>query len=297
MPITHWLCPDHGEVALDHWNNNSCNAYSPQLMRSLTHDVLTSVHKGALMTPTTLLTCPRQTLIERFLPCVAKPHDHITPHVGTLAHRGLGTDEVAVAGVLFGLQMHGHIDRKVALDNEKNFYNLEDEKFTHPDNINPKYTPKEDHIAQMSMYKLLHEQTFTDQYIQDIYINYYAVGKSKYGHPPTMRCKVEPMDETTLLRHHPGGGDATLGQLVEAYQNEFLGVGRWAKTIDATNRKTATEMEKSLHEEVCSRVKSLPLYGATMYISKRKGTNKCNSYCGVNETCLVQIEGRPGLLL
>jgi len=270
MPLTNWICSSHQTVSLDHWSSGECSLYSNRMINTiLSKEQNDTNHKGFTLTPTTVLACPRQTLIERFLPYAASPDALIAMSVGTWAHSGIDSLKVPVKGVLFTHKMVGEID---AVDGGI----LEEDKFTGAKAMK-RYLdqgPSSDHIAQVSMDKLLHEQAYNN--IDECAINYYMCGAAhiwkdriKRKLKPYIRYVIEPMTEKQLLAHKPGGGNQTvmenIGQLVRSF--EAIKVG--ADPIDV--------------------IRSLPLAGATMYY----GT-KCKEYCTVKTVCLDDIEGRKG---
>ena len=260
MSLVNWLCSLHQTVSLDHWSSGECSIYSGRVINTiLAKEQGDSNHQGYTLTPTTVLACPRQILIERFLPYAASPDSLITMSVGTWAHTALNRLAVPVKGTLFGHDFVGEID---AVDGGI----LEEDKFTGASSMGwrVKHGPSTDHIAQVSMYAILHEQAYN--IIDECAINYYCVGGTK-GKPSYMRFTIKPMTEKELLRYKPFGGDQSieenLGQLVRA----FKAIKGGAEPVDI--------------------IRTLPLAGATMFRGK-----KCTDYCTVNKVCLNDIEGR-----
>ena len=257
MPLSNWNCSLHGVVPLDHYSSGDCNLYSSRVINTiLAKEQGDSNHQGFCLTPTTVLACPRQIVIERFLPYAVSPGDLITMSVGTWAHQALNRQAVGVSGKLFGHDFVGEID---AVDGGI----IEEDKFTGASSMGwrVKHGPSPDHIAQVSMYALLY-----DGPVDEVAINYYCVGGTK-GKPSYMRFVVKPMTEDELLRHKPASGDRTvkdnLSDLVAAFHHIKNNVDTRAV------------------------IKSMPLTGTTMFNGK-----KCSSYCTVNKLCLNEIEGR-----
>ena len=259
MPIANWICPHHQVVSLGHWSSGECSLYSSRIIDViLAKERDDSNHHGFSLTPTTVLACPRQIVIERFLPYKCSPGDLITMSVGTWLHSALNKLSVPVKGKLFGHDFVGEID---AVDGGV----LEEDKTTSAASMGWRVRngPSTDHIAQISMYAILHEQAYNN--IDECAINYYCVGGTK-GKPSYMRFTVKPMTEKELLAYKPFGGDQTimenLGQLVRS----FKAIKDGADPVDV--------------------IKSLPLAGNTMFNGK-----KCTDYCTVNKLCLNEIEG------
>ena len=267
MPLVNWLCSLHRTVPLDHWSSGECSIYSSRVINTiLAKEQGDSNHQGYTLTPTTVLACPRQILIERFLPYAASPESLITMSVGTWAHQALNHQAVPVKGTLFGHDFVGEID---AVDGGI----IEDDKFTGM--MSMKWYldkgPSIDHIAQVSMYRILHEQAYNN--IDECAINYYMVGGgSTYKGgvsaklPPYIRYVIKTMNEKQLLSHKPLGGDQTveenLGQLLRSYK----AIKDGADPVDV--------------------VRQLPLAGTTMLHGQ-----KCPKYCTQFDLCLNKIQG------
>ena len=267
MPLVNWLCSLHRTVPLDHWSSGECSIYSSRVINTiLAKEQGDSNHQGYTLTPTTVLACPRQILIERFLPYAASPESLITMSVGSWAHSGIDLLKVPVSGQLFGHDFVGEID---AVDGGI----IEEDKFTGAKAMKRylEHGPSSDHIAQVSMYKLLHEQAYNN--IDEVAINYYMCGvahtwknKVKSKMSPYIRYTIKPMAESQLLAHKPGGGDQTVMENIGQLARSFKAIQDGADPLDV--------------------IRSLPLAGATMYY----GT-KCMEYCTVKKLCLNEIQG------
>jgi len=265
MPLTNWFCSLHRTVPLDHWSSGECSIYSSRVIDTiLAKEQGDSNHQGYTLTPTTVLACPRQILIQRFLPYAASPDQFLTMSYGTWMHSAIDYLKVPIKGELFGHEFVGEID---AVDGGI----IEEDKTTSLKNMRRiiKYGPEKerpDNIAQLSMYKIIYEQMFNN--IDEIALNYYCAGGTD-GTPPYMRFVVKPMNEDQILRLKPLGGDQTfeenLGQLVRS----FKAIKDGADPIDV--------------------IRSLPLAGNTM-LHGYKCTAK---FCIQFDLCLNKIQGLP----
>lgn len=285
MPITSLFCPLCAQEFSDlgHWDSGPCKASAMQRswwQAMLENQLLDARHRNGQVTVTRLLGCPREWMLQDFLPTMFHPHSSHTPHVGTLVQAAAAracpdgwVAEREVKGKLFGLEVSASIDlSKMEVDYQGQdacMGRICEGKFhsTDKDGYKP-WTLKADHAVQVNMQRLLWEQQEPGLKVVEMKLSRASmVGAGK----EMPSWDVPPMSEEQIMQHRPGGGVFTVGQIA----------GMIVQALHPLNE--ATDMEGNIKAFV-------PLVGRSQFNEK-----KCTAYCnlGCKRLC-DEMEGIGG---
>jgi len=279
MPLISFKCrthspPPHFEVPLDHWSSGEAHHpphedFDPKILSLIVEGQRSdSIHVKTNLTPTTVLGCPRKTIIERYHEYSAFPDDFYTAFIGSMAHDGIASKEEKpgcvteerVKGQLFGTEFVGKIDRVDFTC--KDTVRIVDYKFT--SGYRMKWVPQQNDEMQVNMYKHLYESMYPGVIVSEMRLNYMAVGGAKRN-PKQKYVKVAPVSEDDILRYKPHGGKYSvrdhIGQLQQGFEGDH----------DAAR---------------------MPLFGQLI----NWGGKPMCTWCPVQSKCLGEIEGKPSMI-
>jgi hypothetical protein len=221
-------------------------------------------HREGKITATRLLTCPRQVMIEDFLPTegfdLAKASNL---HWGNIAHAEVEKhsppwlySEVELEAEICGIQITGHLDMAAS-----DLLWVDDLK-THSESKQRREAKKPGMDsgvrAQESIYALCIEKMKPGTKVQELRSSHLA--HTSAGVPSSFKRRSLPMTEDELAAYCPAGGSSTVAELV----------------LDYKSFKLRQEEGWDIRENIAF----MPLRGVDMF----RGS-KCEKYCFAKEAC------------
>lgn len=264
MPIIGWYCVKcRSNVPLNHFE--SCEAvhpdYAATVLADSRRDRTTGVHV------TSALSCPRRSAIEAQVGYHTDPLSHNAMVGGTAWHALVAQNnaelcEVEVGGVIGGVVVAGTVDRlrpPAAIDDWKVTSEWAEKWLMKP--VSEGGGAKPEHIAQLSLYAELVEQTFGWRP---------QTGTLWYRtHKRIMPFTVTLWDLKTVLAFKPLAGEWSVAELVNQ--------------LDRLNK----------HQAGTGAIRcewyELPLVGET----QRYGAKSACDYCAVRDVCFTAAKGAP----
>lgn len=216
MPITGWYCAKcRANVPLDHYE--SCDSVHPDFAAAVLADSQKQRVEGIHVTNIT--GCPRRGVIERAVDVHVDPLAYNSMLGGTAWHKMMedGSNhpelcEVDVAGEIAGVRLVGTVDRlhpPTAISDWKTTSEWAEKWLNKPKDEGGGM--KAEHLAQMSLYAELVEQSFG--WRPEFGVAWYRTHKT---HLPFTE-RLWSLDET--LDFHPLGGDYSIAELIEQAGN------------------------------------------------------------------------------
>lgn len=267
MPIIGWYCGKcRSNVPLNHFEGG-CNYVHPDFAAAVLADSRKQRAEGAHVT--SALGCPRRGAIEGVANIHVDPLGYNAMLGGTAWHQLMQTAsnkpelcEVEVRGVVGGVQLVGTIDRlhpPTAISDWKTTSDWAEKWLSKPKAEGGGM--KLDHLAQMSLYAELVEQT--QGWRPTHGIAWYRMQKSilPFAEP------LWPLAQ--VLDYRPVNGDFTVAELLDQLHR----FSEWKEGRGAFRCEWA----------------ELPLVGET----QKYGTKTACDYCAVRETCWQQAKGAP----
>jgi PD-(D/E)XK nuclease superfamily protein len=214
MPIVGWYCPKcRCRVPLDHWAGGSCDAVHPDYAAAVLADNRKDRTPGIHVT--SVVGCPRKAAMEGTAEVYIDPLVHNSIVGGTAWHGLMAASavdpslcEVEVTGTVGGAVLVGRVDRlhSPAAISDWKVTSEWAEKWL----MKPKAEGggmKGEHLAQLSLYAELVEQTFGWRPMTGTV--WYRTHKTHL--PFTERL----WDLTTVLDFHPLGGEFSVSELIQ----------------------------------------------------------------------------------
>lgn len=262
MPITKWYCQTcKAEVPIDHYATSVCGEtlVHPDYAAAIIGDRDSQHIKGAVRV-THGLGCPRRAVIEHVEDYAVDPLEMNAMLTGTAWHAMMerfGDEqgcEVSVGGNLAGVSVAGRADRirdmqgGVAVEDHKH---VNDPKYVKKDGVKP------EHVAQLSIYAELAEQSGRNRPTRGIIWHH----TSKSGADALIPIKVELMPVNDVLEFRPHQGDYTVAELYQQADDGF-------RTLNW---------------------RAMPMAGASMSL----GAHTMCNYCSVRGICKTAETGAP----
>lgn len=261
MPITGWNCSvcKRNDLPLDHYATTECGLSVPaDYCEAIVAAGREHHERGVVVT--NLLGCPRSAAIEADENLSVDPLDYNARNTGKAWHSFLekatvdpDNTEVRVKGVIDGVAIRGKIDRLIP-----QFKVICDHK--HRSDWAAKYDTgaKPEHIAQLSLYAELCEQSKGWRPERAIVWYHYSQGGSKAFKP--IKAELLTLEATLAVR--PYGGKFTVRELLQQAHRFFGGEVTWEQ---------------------------LPLAGE----SQMFGTKEACQWCSVRSICWTAERGAP----
>lgn len=301
MIIGWWCEAERRVVPLDHFEKTGFD-HTPMPVLML-RDVLAEEndpevahHKGPNISPSVLKACPRETLITRFLDFAPDPKGYNNIYFGKAVHEKLekvvdpdwwnefrlppvkskfvGEWQDSFDGLgpptVLGVPMYGVVDRL-----QKDFLELEDYKtqseFGYGYHIkNELGCAKPDDAAQLNIYRLMLQELFDKS--PDVMRIYYGA-QCSWGKDPWDLVDVPIMGEDEILAVRPGGGNFSMGQILELVKVAFEDIQELFCTTPKNHGGTVEDRVREL-------VHHLPMVGITQF-----NGSKCYKYCHCPREC------------
>jgi hypothetical protein len=264
--IVGWYCVKcKANVPLNHFNE--CDAVHPDFAAAVLAD--SRKDRGEGVHVTSALGCPRRTAIECSVDVYVNPLNYNSILGGTAWHSLMETTstrpelcEVEVRGVVGGIALVGKVDRlhpPTAISDWKTTSEWAEKWLSKPKDEGGGM--KAEHLAQMSLYAELVEQSFGWRPTHGVV--WYRTHKS---HLPFAEA-LWSLDQTLAFK--PLNGDFSISELISQLDRFYS----WQNQTGA--------LRCDWYE--------LPLAGS----SQMYGTKTACDYCSVRETCYQQAFGAP----
>lgn len=268
MPIVGWWCKQcRLRVALDHFET-ACNSVHPDYAAAVLAD--SRKERAAGIHVTGVLNCPRKSALEHSANVYVDPLAYNAILSGTAWHELMESAsvspelcEVEVRGVVAGVPLVGKIDRlhpPTAISDWKRTSEWAEKWLSKPKDEGGGM--KAEHLAQLSLYGELVEQSFGWRPAHGII--WYSTHKSMLYFAE----QLWPLEQ--VLGFKPLDGDYTVAELIKQADQ----YAQWNSPDGAALRREWQD---------------LPLAGQSM----KYGAKTACDYCAVRETCFEQAFGAP----